>query len=278
MVTRTLRAYVELAAGLGEVTRARAVEAAQELVVFAGSEPSPKQVASQVTRLADDLLKAAEHNRDQVVALVHREVESALGRVDAGRLLVEVQSLGTTVAGLAAQVDELARATGMRPAVRPAERADVVEPGLDVAAPAAPRRAAKQTASQRAARQAARTSTAASPTQAVSARPGGTGTSAKKTPAKKTSAKKTSAKKASTTKASPAKKASTKKASAKKASPAKKASAKEASAKKASPAKKASAKKASAKKASATKASTKKASATKASPATKTTGSGGGAA
>ncbi len=98
MAKRSVRAYVELASGLGEMTRARAVEAAQELVTLAGAKGSSGKVAKQVEKLAGDLLGAAEQNRAHVVGLVQREVESAVARVDVTRLLTEVQALGATVA------------------------------------------------------------------------------------------------------------------------------------------------------------------------------------
>ncbi len=217
MAKRSIHGFVELASGLGELTRSRATEAAHELLTLTGVEGSSKKVAKQASRLADDLLSAAERNRKQVVGLVRSEVESALGRIDVGRLVGEVQGLATTVAGLAAQVDDLARAASGRPSA-PVARVVEVEPEP--------------------ARVAARPTTTSS-------------TPAKKAPAKKAPAKKAPAKKAPAKKA-PAKKAPAKKAPAKKA-PAKKAPAKKAPAKKA-PAKKAPAKKAPAKKAPAKKA------------------------
>ncbi len=241
MVKRSVRAYVELASGLGEMTRARAVEAAQEIVALAGAGGSASAIAQQVERLAGDLLKAAEQNRAQVVGLVQREVEAALDRVDVARVLTEVQSLGATVAGLAAQVDEMARSTGRRPArAGGAVVADTAEPVL------------------------------AAPPALVPAAP------AKKAPAKKAPAKKAPAKKAPAKKA-PAKKSATRKTAAKKA-PATTSATKKSAAKKA-PAKKSAAKKAPAKKAPAKKSATKQAPAKKATskkattPAKKTAGS-----
>ena len=40
MVKRSIQGYVELASGLGELTRAKAVEAAQELMALSGSDAS----------------------------------------------------------------------------------------------------------------------------------------------------------------------------------------------------------------------------------------------
>ncbi|MGG5259764.1 hypothetical protein [Phycicoccus avicenniae] len=255
MAKRSVRAYVELASGLGEMTRARAVEAAQEIVALAGSKGSSGKVAKQVEKLAGDLLTAAEQNRAHVVGLVQREVESAVDRVDVTRIVSEVQTLGATVAGLAAQVDELARSVGTRAGRAPhAGLADVVEPvladppALATTAPARkaparkaparkapakrstrPRTQAVQTAKKSAAKRTAKTTTTAktaatkapakkaATTKAAAQKAPATKAPAKKTAAKKTPAKKTPAKKTTTAKASATKKTTTAKKTAKKA-------------------------------------------------------------
>ncbi len=226
MAKRSIQGYVELASGLGELTTSRAKEAAREIIDLAGVEGSSKKVAKQASRLADDLLRAAESNRQHLVALVRAEVASALEKVDVNGLMSDVQALGATVSGLASQVDELARGTGGKATIIVAAGTDdIPEPARVAPRPTAPAKKAP----------------------------------AKKAPAKKAPAKKAPAKKAPAKKA-PAKKAPAKKAPAKKA-PAKKAPAKKAPAKKA-PAKKAPAKKAPAKKAPAKKAPAKKATST----------------
>lgn len=181
MAKRSIRAYVELASGLGEMTRARAVEAAQEILTLAGSSGSAAKVSKQAEKLAGDLLKAAEQNRAQVAGLVQREVESALERVDVGRMLAEVQSLGTSVAGLAARVDELARSAGLRadrvPGAGLVETAEPVLAPPPVLTPATPTRPAPANKAP------AKKATAQKTTAKKAA--------ARKTPAKKTTAKKT---------------------------------------------------------------------------------------
>ena len=114
MAKRSIQGYVELASGLGELTRNRAKEAAQEIVALSGVHGSRKKVSKQASQLADELLKAAETNRKQIVRLVRKEVDSAVNRIDLGRVVTDVQSLGATVATLATQVDDLARAAGGR--------------------------------------------------------------------------------------------------------------------------------------------------------------------
>ncbi|MBT9257128.1 hypothetical protein KMZ32_14995 [Phycicoccus sp. MAQZ13P-2] len=260
MAKRSVRAYVELASGLGEMTRARAVEAAHEIVVLAGSAGSKSKVAKQAEKLAGDLLSAAEQNRAQVVGLVQREVESAVERVDLGRVLGEVQGLAATVAGLAARVDELARSAGMRSGLPGAGLVETAEPALAPppvtssrpARPAPPRtrRTSEPASSAPTTKATAKKSTAKKSTA--------TKTSA---PTKKTTAKKTTAKKSTATKTSaPAKKTTAKKSTATKSSaPAKKSTAKKSTAtkstatKSSAPAKKSTAKKSTAKKSTAKK-------------------------
>ncbi|WP_377643009.1 hypothetical protein [Oryzobacter terrae] len=245
MAKRSIQGFVELASGLGELTRSRAKEAATELLTLTGVEGSSKKVAKQAGKLADDLLVAAESNRKQVVRLVRSEVEAAIGRIDVGRLVGEVQGLGATVAALAAQVDDLARAAAGRPAPSaPARVVDVEPEPARVAPRPAPAR-------KRPAKKASSTSASSAPAATPS-------------PAKKAPARKAAARKSPATKATP-KKATTKKAPAKKA-PAKKATT---TAAKKAPAKKATT--TAARKAPAKKAPARKTSAAKKAPAATTT-------
>jgi hypothetical protein len=110
----SVRGYVELATGLGDLTRARAKEAAHGLrtlpaaglatgskvVVHAGA------VAAEAGALADEVLSVAAANRSDLRALVRSEVEIAvtrLGLVPAQKLAeaqVEAASLRAEVARL----------------------------------------------------------------------------------------------------------------------------------------------------------------------------------
>ena len=89
MAKNSIQGYVELASGLGDLTRSRAKEAAQEIIALASQDTSRKKLAKQASALADDLLKAAEANRKQIVRLVRREVDSAVGKLDVDRLTRE---------------------------------------------------------------------------------------------------------------------------------------------------------------------------------------------
>jgi len=208
MAKNSIQGYVELASGLGDLTRSRAKEAAQEIIALASQDTSRKKLAKQASALADDLLKAAEANRKQIVRLVRREVDSAVGKLDVDRLTREVQGLGATVAALASQVEELARSAASveirGAATVVSEIVEVAPEPVKAAAKKAPARVAKKAPAKKAA-------TNATPAKAAAK------VSAAKAPAKKAAMKAAPAKKASATTAKGAAKAPAAKAPAKKA-------------------------------------------------------------
>ena len=208
MAKNSIQGYVELASGLGDLTRSRAKEAAQEIIALASQDTSRKKLAKQASALADDLLKAAEANRKQIVRLVRREVDSAVGKLDVDRLTREVQGLGATVAALASQVEELARSAASveirGAATVVSEIVEVAPEPVKAAAKKAPARVAKKAPAKKA-------TTKAAPAKAAAKAP------AAKAPAKKAATKAAPAKKASATTAKAAAKAPAAKAPAKKA-------------------------------------------------------------
>ena len=105
MASDAVRALVNLASGLGELTRARALEAAQGLLALPGAEEVGKR-ALQASTLADQLLEAARANRAHLVALVRSEIESALRRGELARH-ADVESARAALASLTHEVDEL---------------------------------------------------------------------------------------------------------------------------------------------------------------------------
>lgn len=248
MAFEFVRGYVQLASGLGELTRARATEAAQGLLSLPAAGEVSKR-ALQVSEIADQLLEAARANRESLVALIRSEVESALGRADVVQL-ADFDRARTALAALTREVEDLrdtllaeaSRSPLGRalPGVRPAEEAVT-------AAGAALTPAVRETVRE-----------AVEERQPQAAR-----ATAKKAPARKTAARKTTAKKATAKKAT-AKKSTAKKATATRAatsSTAKKTSARKASATKAS-ASNSTAKTSAAKKSAASKATAKKSTAT----------------
>ena len=208
MAKNSIQGYVELASGLGDLTRSQAKDAAQEIIALASQDTSRKKLAKQASALADDLLKAAEANRKQIVRLVRREVDSAVGKLDVDRLTREVQGLGATVAALASQVEELARSAASveirGAATVVSEIVEVAPEPVKAAAKKAPARVAKKAPAKKAA-------TKATPAKAAAKAP------AAKAPAKKAATKAAPAKKASATTAKAAAKAPAAKAPAKKA-------------------------------------------------------------
>ena len=89
MSFESFRGYVQLASGLGELTRARAMEAAQGLISMPGVSVATGKFAVQVGALAEELLAAATTNREHLTALVRGEVDAAvtrLGLVPAAKL------------------------------------------------------------------------------------------------------------------------------------------------------------------------------------------------
>ena len=230
MAKNSIQGYVELASGLGDLTRSRAKEAAQEIIALASQDTSRKKLAKQASALADDLLKAAEANRKQIVRLVRREVDSAVGKLDVDRLTREVQGLGATVATLASQVEELARSAASVE-IRGAATvvSDIVEVApepVKAAAKKAPARVAKKAPAKKATTKAAPAKAAAkapaakaaakAPARRATATTSGPAKAAAKAPAAKAPAKKaatTSATAKAAAKA-PAKKAATKSAPA----------------------------------------------------------------
>ena len=82
MVFESVRGYVELASGLSDLTRARAMEAAQGLLSLpAAGVATGTKMAGQATALADELLAAAAANRENLTMLVRTEVDAAITRL-----------------------------------------------------------------------------------------------------------------------------------------------------------------------------------------------------
>lgn len=82
MVFESVRGYLEIASGLTELTRARAMEAARGLLSLpAAGVATGSKVAIQVGALADELMAAAAANRSNLAELVQSEVDVAVTRL-----------------------------------------------------------------------------------------------------------------------------------------------------------------------------------------------------
>ena len=248
----SVKSYVQLAAGLGETSTAKAREAASDLVALSGIEGKvkKKKVEKKIAAVAEDLLEAAESNRKQVVKLVRREVEEAIAKLET-RTGAELSQAQETIERMQKQLDELR---------------GLVASGVAAATGRASEGAARvaqqaQEGGQAAADEALRLMADAGQSAGSRETPPAQPQAAKRAPAKKAPAKKAPAKKA------PAKKTPAKKAPAKKTSTTTKSTAAKSTAK-TSTAKKSTAAKSTAKKTPAKKTTTKK-STTKKTPAKK---------
>jgi hypothetical protein len=120
MVIDAVRGYLQLASGLTEVTRQRAMAAARALAVQAGAEQMPEQLARSVTGLADDLVATSRANRDLLVGLVTGEIDKTVNRLglvtseDLGRLSRTIDRLETRLDGLATERARPARRSTTR--------------------------------------------------------------------------------------------------------------------------------------------------------------------
>ena len=126
MAFESVRGYVQLASGLGELTRARALEAAQGLLALPGMAGSTGKMAAQVGNLAEEILAAALANRENLTAIVRSEVDAAVSRLglvpaselegardEVARLRAEVSRLrDATTAGAGGEAPSAAASTG----------------------------------------------------------------------------------------------------------------------------------------------------------------------
>ena len=197
MAFEAVRGYVQLASGLGEMTKAKALEAAQGLLSLPRADEIGKR-AMQASVLADQILEAAKANRSNLIALVRTEIENALGRAEFARHS-DVENARAAVASLSREVEELRASVLAGVAHSPLGR---MIPGMASSAvttvprrgwlrevpPAAEPRRPRAAGTRTSAGRASATETAAKKTTAKK-------TTAKKTAAKKTTAKKTTASK-----------------------------------------------------------------------------------
>ena len=207
MAFEAVRGYVQLASGLGEMTKAKALEAAQGLLALPRADEIGKR-AMQASVLADQILEAAKANRSNLIALVRTEIENALGRAEFARHS-DVENARAAVASLSREVEELRASVLAGVAHSPLGR--MIPGRASSAVTTAPRRGWLREVPPAA--EPGRPRAAGTRTSAGSA--SATKTAAQKAAAKKTTAKKTTAKKA-TAKRTTAKKTTAKKTTAKK--------------------------------------------------------------
>ena len=185
-----LKAYLQVASGVGDLTRQRALDAArQALAATAAAAVLPVAsagvdgLAAQASALADELLAAGRANREMLGQLVRAEVETVVSRL-----------------GLDGRSDLEAELATSRARVRELERS------LATAKTTASKATAKRTAASKP------TATKATATKATAKR-----TAASKSATTKATAKRTAASKAATRKSTATPKKATAKRTARKA-------------------------------------------------------------
>jgi hypothetical protein len=125
-----MKGYVQLAAGLGDMSRRKAMDAARELIegtpvagLRGGSGGAPEALAGQVAAVADELMAIGRQNRRLLVQLVRTETEAVLASLGARpdqaaapdhveRLEDQLRALRERVADLERQLRERASAAG----------------------------------------------------------------------------------------------------------------------------------------------------------------------
>lgn len=133
MTFESVRGYIQLVSGMGELTRARAMEAAQGLLSLPAVGIATGKLAGQAGALAEELLAAATTNREHLTTLVRTEVDAAVtrlglvpaeklteSRAETARLRAEVANLRTaSAAPIAKTAAPIAKAAAVKgPAVR----------------------------------------------------------------------------------------------------------------------------------------------------------------
>src|SRR5687768_9755471 len=164
MVIDGLRAYVQLASGLTDVTRERALAVARTLVAQGEAGVGavlPDTMRVQVASVTDDLIATSKANRDLMVGLVRAEVErsvSRLGLVSAA----ELKAATRRAESLDDRVHELERALRTARSSTPAKKSAAKKSAAKKSAAKksrAKKSTAKKTAKKSTAKKAAKTST-----------------------------------------------------------------------------------------------------------------------
>lgn len=81
MLLSALRNYLELASGLTEVTRQRAVSTAKGLLSSSGAELVVPGAIGQVGALADEIVATSRANRELLLGMVRAEVDRTVTRL-----------------------------------------------------------------------------------------------------------------------------------------------------------------------------------------------------
>jgi hypothetical protein len=200
-----LKGYLQLAGGMTQLTRQRALEIARALVAAVpanGSMPTavnPDELAARASSLADELLTAGRQNRALLMDLVRTEVENVVGRLGlAGQADLEV-ALATSRARIADLEHELAQRDAELTATRVTARKVTARKATAKKATAKKATAKKATAKKATAKKVTATKAAArkvTPQKATAQKATAQKATAQKATAKRATAKRATAKRA----------------------------------------------------------------------------------
>ena len=195
-----LKAYLQVASGVGDLTRQRALEAARQALAAAAVLPVASAgvdgLAAQASALADELLAAGRANREMLSHLVRAEVETVVSRLGLdGRSDLEAELVTSR-----ARVRELERDLGATKAERATAKRATAKTAT--AKKATAKTATAKTATKRTAAKKATTTPAAAKRATARTATAKTAETAKTTPRKaatKRTTKRSSASKATST-------------------------------------------------------------------------------
>ena len=146
MVLDALRGYVQMASGLTEVNRQRAVAEAKALLAQRGAVEAlvseqargfADDVGRQVQSLADDLMATSKANRQILTTLIRAEVERAVGSLGLATS-EELSAVRRRVERLDHKVSGTSPATKKAPAKKSASKKAPAKKSAAKKAPAAP--------------------------------------------------------------------------------------------------------------------------------------------
>jgi len=155
MVLDGLRAYLQLANGLTDITRDRALTAAKSLVAQGEASVGavlPESVKAQVGSLTDDLIATSKANRALLVGLVRAEVERATSHLGL-TMTSELKAIERRAQRLEQKVAELERELREAQTAPPAKKATARKSAAKRSAtkkPAAKRSVAKKSVAKKA--------------------------------------------------------------------------------------------------------------------------------
>ncbi len=137
MAMEGIRGFIQMAAGLGELTVNKAAEGAQAVLGVSGGLPN--NISGQASALAEELLAAAVANRKSLLQLVRSEVDQALN-LASGVPHLEIATIQTALTKALSDLDAIKTQLFSSPVGRvTADRFGVLEASLATAKGAAER-------------------------------------------------------------------------------------------------------------------------------------------